>query len=358
MNDHNRSNQPIRRYGRRKGYNSTRTILVLAMTVILLVGVVVFIMSLTGTGLFADRESPDLPSGDGTTTAETEEIPKGTDGVTEEPPAETEEPPVSLPEDEVSYRFLPLAAEKIGEGDLVLIDSANIYKFPKTDLTEIYGKKTVSYGLSNSSLMLKASVIVELNKMMDAFYAATGYTEAMISYAYRSFDYQKGLYERNPNTAALPGCSDYHSGATFMLQGYDGETVYYLTNRSEAAWVKENAHKYGFTFRYPTGKKDVTGYEIPWQMRYVGIPHATYMYEKFLCLEEYLTFLADNHRYGQKPLTVECADGVVYEIYYVQGASEGVVQVPVPENRDYTVSGDNKNGFIVTVAARNVGEAA
>ena len=32
----------------------------------------------------------------------------------------------------------------------------------------------------------------------------------------------------------------------------------------------------------------------------------------------------------------------------MQGATEGVIQVPVPENREYTLSGDNQNGFIVS----------
>jgi len=357
MNDRNRNNQPIRRYRRKRSYGSSRTVLVLSMTVVLIVGVAVFIMSLTGTGLFADREVPEIPTGN-TTSSDTEESEPPVTGETEETDEVTQPPAITLPEDEVDYKLVSISYEKIHEGDLVLIDDQHIYTFPKSSVTEIYGKNSTSYAPTNSSIMLKAEVIEELNKMMDALREATGFTEVMISSAYRSFDDQKALYERNPNTAAIPGCSDYHSGATFMIQGYNGKDVYSLTNRSEATWLKENAHKFGFTFRFPVGKKEETGYEIPWQMRYVGIPHATYMYEKFLCLEEYLVYLTDNHRYGQKPLTVACADGIVYEVFYVQGASDGIIQVPVPVNRDYTISGDNKNGFIITVAARSANETA
>ena len=108
-------------------------------------------------------------------------------------------------------------------------------------------------------------------------------------------------------------------------------------------------------------------------MRYVGVPHATFMYNNFYCLEEYLVYLSEHHRYGEEQLQVEGADGYIYEIYYVTGSEEGedtsavteagtegdgasteesvpfeTLLVPVPENREYTISGDNKVGFIVT----------
>ena len=37
-------------------------------------------------------------------------------------------------------------------------------------------------------------------------------------------------------------------------------------------------------------------------------------------------------------------DGTEYEIYFVEG-----LEVPVPESGEYTVSGNNVDGFIVTV---------
>lgn len=54
-------------------------------------------------------------------------------------------------------------------------------------------------------------------------------------------------------------------------------------------WLQENSYKYGFIFRYPAGKTDVTGTaEEVWHYRYVGVEVATEMYEQGLCLEEYL----------------------------------------------------------------------
>ena len=54
-------------------------------------------------------------------------------------------------------------------------------------------------------------------------------------------------------------------------------------------WLQENSYKYGFIFRYPGDKTDITGVaEEVWHYRYVGVEAATEMHEKGLCLEEYL----------------------------------------------------------------------
>ena len=54
-------------------------------------------------------------------------------------------------------------------------------------------------------------------------------------------------------------------------------------------WLQENSYKYGFIFRYPAGKSDITGVtEEVWHYRYVGVDAATEIYEQGLCLEEYL----------------------------------------------------------------------
>ena len=52
--------------------------------------------------------------------------------------------------------------------------------------------------------------------------------------------------------------------------------------------MKENAHKYGFILRYPKDKTNITGYDYePWHYRYIGIEHATYIYENSITFDEY-----------------------------------------------------------------------
>ena len=54
-------------------------------------------------------------------------------------------------------------------------------------------------------------------------------------------------------------------------------------------WLEENSWKYGFIFRYPAYKTDLTGVagEV-WHYRYVGREAAREIMEQGICLEEYL----------------------------------------------------------------------
>ena len=61
MNNNGFGNGPIRKYKKRGPSGDTfRTIAVLLMTAVIIAFVVVFIMSLTGTGMFADKKE-DVP---------------------------------------------------------------------------------------------------------------------------------------------------------------------------------------------------------------------------------------------------------------------------------------------------------
>lgn len=78
----------------------------------------------------------------------------------------------------------------------------------------------------------------------------------------------------------VPGHSEHQLGIAVDINGatYD---VY--------LWLQENSHKYGFIFRYPGSKTDITGTaEEVWHYRYVGKEAAKEIYERGVCLEEYL----------------------------------------------------------------------
>ena len=115
--------------------------------------------------------------------------------------------------------------------------------------------------------------------------------------SYRTFDYQKGLYdnyvsvngvEEADTYSARPGFSEHETGLATDVMGSNGNyTRFAETN--EYTWVVNNAHNYGFVIRYPENKENITKYKFePWHLRYVGKDAATYMYENNLCLEEYL----------------------------------------------------------------------
>ncbi len=89
---------------------------------------------------------------------------------------------------------------------------------------------------------------------------------------------------------AVPGYSEHQLGFAVDINGasYD---VY--------SWLMENSYKYGFIFRYPGDKTEITGIaEEVWHYRYVGVEAAAEMYEKGLCLEEYIRKGTGGGTYG------------------------------------------------------------
>ncbi|MDR3295950.1 MAG: M15 family metallopeptidase [Clostridiales Family XIII bacterium] len=126
---------------------------------------------------------------------------------------------------------------------------------------------------------------------------ATGFRISAAS-AYRSIAYQKEVYgryvasegaERADTYSARPGHSEHHTGTTIDLIGPAG-TLNGFTGTPEAAWVAENARRFGFIIRYTEENQDVTGY-MPeaWHITWVGTDVAETMHEENIgSLEEYV----------------------------------------------------------------------
>lgn len=139
----------------------------------------------------------------------------------------------------------------------------------------------------------------QLHKMFQAAKEEIGKDMLSVS-GFRSYEYQKGLYKRYVEKdgeekasiySAKPGQSEHQTGLAFDIGGVDKQhwAEDSFADTIEASWLKENAHKYGFILRYPKDKTHITGYKFePWHYRYVGIQHATNIYESGLTLEEYL----------------------------------------------------------------------
>ena len=98
--------------------------------------------------------------------------------------------------------------------------------------------------------------------------------------------------------------------------------------------------------RYPEDKESYTGERArTYTYRYVGLPHAVYIKQNGLCLEEYLEALKDHK--SSNPLEITAGNDL-YNVYYVPAEKNGNTEVPVPKDQTYTVSGDNAGGFIVS----------
>ena len=91
---------------------------------------------------------------------------------------------------------------------------------------------------------------------------------------------RKDAEELAKQWVAIPGTSEHELGLAVDING-DTYDIY--------PWLQENSYKYGFIFRCPADKKDITGIaEEVWHYRYVGLKAAKEIYESGLCLEEYL----------------------------------------------------------------------
>jgi D-alanyl-D-alanine carboxypeptidase len=111
---------------------------------------------------------------------------------------------------------------------------------------------------------------------------------------FRTYDYQKGLYDKYvvkdgkaaaDKYSARPGFSEHQTGLTFDINSL--ETKFGTTK--EGKWLASNSSKYGFIIRYLEGKDSITGYQYePWHIRYVGKDNAEAMYASGKTLEEYL----------------------------------------------------------------------
>ena len=138
-----------------------------------------------------------------------------------------------------------------------------------------------------------------LDKMLEACYDEIGKPLTAFS-GYRTYDYQKNLFNRYVEKdgydnammySAKPRHSEHETGLAFDIGGAD--QAFWLKDAfedtEEGIWLKENAHRFGFILRYPKGKTDITGYIYePWHFRYIGIDHASNIYELDVTLEEYL----------------------------------------------------------------------
>lgn len=133
----------------------------------------------------------------------------------------------------------------------------------------------------------------ELEKLFEA--AKEENIKLIGSSAYRSYKNQvsvlmneiksKGVDYAN-SYVAKPGKSEHQTGLSIDVTN---EARAFDKTTSEAQWLANNAHRFGFILRYPEGKEDITGYKYePWHIRYVGKDSARDIYNNNTTLEEYL----------------------------------------------------------------------
>ena len=247
-----------------------------------------------------------------------------------------------------NYETKKYEDDDIYKGVLAIVNSDNEYKFLEDDenFVKVMENGNEFYNVSENDLSLEAETVKYLNLMMKSFAEDTGMedTNIWVVEGRRDYDTQNSIYNSG-SSVFRAGYSEYHTGRIFDLAVFEDDgTSYYFSPKDNYEWFEENAAKYGFIVRFPENKEDITGEEYRARTyQYVGVPHAEYMYAAGLCLEEYMELVKGYNT--ERPL--EFGDGEhEYMVYYAEGNDKH--EIPVPKDYQYTVSGDNSGGLIIT----------
>lgn len=274
--------------------------------------------------------------------------------------AETEPPTEAIPEGRIIFENTEIQNTEIYNGSLILVNNQTEFQGSEDDLVSLYEvmlaqeQPVKSFGVRDGEVKVRQTNAAHLIPMFEAFCAETGDDNIVVQSGYRSRERQEELYNQDLESTGLdysdrvskPGFSEHQTGwsvdLTLAEGEYDGTGVY--------DWIDQHCYEYGMILRYPENKTDITGitYE-PWHYRYVGVGHAYYMMQNDLCLEEYLELLR-NYPYDGEHLQITDYDGKLYEVFwYPADIVNQTTMLPVPGGLNYTISGNNTDGFIVIV---------
>lgn len=241
-----------------------------------------------------------------------------------------------------------IANSSVYEGNLVLVNS----EFPiKNDNNSNLGT------LDNSNVLMKNHALNHLRFILNK--AGVNGDIVMVS-GYRSAKEQEDIYntsfkdngsEFTNKFVAKPYHSEHQTGLAIDLGEKKDEIDFICPSFPNTGACKEFrkfSAEYGFIERYPKDKEHITKIaHEPWHFRYVGYPHSKIISENNFTLEEYIEYVK-NFTYKGKHIEV-IRDNRVIEIFYVKKSNSDITSLYIPKKYIYQISGNNSDGFIVTV---------
>jgi len=253
---------------------------------------------------------------------------------------------------ENDFIILRMNEADISRGYLVLVNHEHSFELPaRLDLVNIANHRESNFRVLGQNYLLERSVVGPLDEMMGAFIAETGNTTVAVISAFRNYNAQQTILDERIRRmgraealrwVAIPGHSEHHTALAVDFGIYARGTRSTFTGTGATAWFFRNSANFGFIRRYPENRFQITQvvYE-PWHYRFVGLPHSKIIHENNWVLEEYIERIRNYTL--EEPFEFE-HDGILYEIFFVTGT-----EVPIPLNSEFVISGNNIDGFIVTV---------
>ena len=181
----------------------------------------------------------------------------------------------------------------VSKGNLMLVN--RIYGLPSEYEVNDIVKVPIKYAYNG--VKISESILNNIIMLIDSA-KEEGYT-FVLSDGYRSYKDQEKLYNKYVDSygireadkiVARPRHSEYETGISFNIVPYN--KVYDNPKESdEYKWLYNNAYKYGFIFRLPDDKVNLTGFEAStWRLRYVGEDVAKIIKNENICFEEYYAY--------------------------------------------------------------------
>lgn len=256
----------------------------------------------------------------------------------------------------LTYKTIQAANSEIHQGNLVLINRENPIR------QSISSSRLLPLSSIPSIHTLRDGMLLEqtcLRQLADLLEACQGINDIIAVSGYRTKWEQEQIYastlaergaEYTARYVAWPDRSEHQTGLAIDV-GKLNKNVDFIAPAFPDTEVyksfKQLAASFGFIQRYKEGKEAITHISCePWHFRYIGYPHAEIMERNDWCLEEYIDQLK-NYPFEKEHLVFEDEHSFV-QIYYAAADAGAVTTIPLVPCDRYHLSGNNRDGFIVT----------
>ena len=260
---------------------------------------------------------------------------------------------VEMVNGDIKFESSSLSSAEVRKGDLLLINKthnidatlkASIFAAAKNTYTVTSGSVYYKFDRTDDKIKLSDTTIAALGKLAEGLYTDTQCTDLLLCY---------GILD--PKDSTLEYDYDHQLGTVVDIKLSDptSKKTTVQNNAIVTEWLKTNACKYGFIVEYEpviddAGNKTGHGSDeaIPsTQLRYVGVAHATYIQANNLTFDAYLANVRTAS--SAKPLTFKAGESS-YAVYFVEASGDNF-NADLPTNYNYTISGNNVDGVIITV---------
>ena len=157
--------------------------------------------------------------------------------------------------------------------------------------------KNPLFNINRNDLSLRPDAYSALNELAGA--AQKDGITLLVSSTYRSYDYQKNLFEKwvridgleeAERESARPGTSQHQLGSAIDF----GSITDDFAETEMGQWIYENASDYGWSLSFPNGYEDVTGYRWEcWHFRYIGKTACKFQNKWFCGIQQYMLEFID-----------------------------------------------------------------